>query len=153
MLGVVAVGLFLSGVTVWPMVPQLEFLIAVVWGDWEPTHVYHRLFVDVLAAIRDADARYPFLFYGYDWLAFAHICLAIQFAGAIRDPLRNRWVVESGLIMCALIPLLAGICIPLRGLPWQWFFIDFAFAPGAGIPLWIAWLDIRRAERPTHPKT
>jgi len=49
--------------------------------------------------------------------------------------------------MCALVPLLAIICIPLRGIPLSWFFIDFAFAPGAAIPLFIALRDIRRYEQ------
>ena len=89
------------------------------------------------------NASYPFLFYGYDWLAFAHIVLAILFMGAMRDPVRNVWVVQFGLITCALIPILAGIFIPLRGLPWWWFWVDFAFAPVAAIPLWIALRDIR----------
>ena len=33
------------------------------------------------------------MLYAHDWLAFAHICLAILFAGAIRDPVRNVWIV------------------------------------------------------------
>jgi len=43
--------------------------------------------------------------------------------------------------------MLAGICIPLRGLPWRWFWIDFAFAPAAALPLWIAYRDIRQLEQ------
>jgi hypothetical protein len=48
--------------------------------------------------------------------------------------------------MCALVPVLAGICIPLRGIPAFWFWVDAAFAPGAAIPLYLALRDIRRAE-------
>ena len=46
----------------------------------------------------------------------------------------------------ALVPVLAGICIPIRGLPLCWFWLDFAFAPAAALPLWLALRDIRRAE-------
>ena len=85
--------------------------------------------------------------YGYDWLAFAHIVLAILFAGAIRDPVRNIWIIQCGLIMCALVPVLAVVCIPLRGLPLCWILIDSAFAPAAALPLWIALRDVKRVER------
>jgi hypothetical protein len=91
--------------------------------------------------------NYGFLLYGYDWLAFAHICLAILFAGAARDPVRNKWIIQCGLVMCALIPVLAAICIPIRGIPFIWFTIDFAFAPAAALPLWIALRDVNRSER------
>jgi hypothetical protein len=84
--------------------------------------------------------------YGYDWLAFAHVVLAILLAGAIRDPVRNVWVVQFGLICCALVPVLAAIFVPIRGLPWFWVGIDFAFAPAAALPLWVALRDIRRVE-------
>ncbi|MFO7902503.1 MAG: hypothetical protein R6U98_07575, partial [Pirellulaceae bacterium] len=65
---------------------------------------------------------------------------------AIRDPVRNIWIVQCGLIMCALVPVLAIVCIPLRGLPMVWFWIDSAFAVGAALPLWVALKDIRRVE-------
>ena len=95
-------------------------------------------------ALESVEANYPFMLYAHDWLAFAHLVLAILFAGAIVDPVRNAWVVKCGLIMCLLVPLLAGICIPIRGLPLCWFWIDSAFAPAAGVPLWIALRDMRR---------
>ena len=36
MLGVVAFGLFISGVTVWPAVPELKTAVRIVWGAAEP---------------------------------------------------------------------------------------------------------------------
>lgn len=146
MLGIVAFGLFVSGVTVWPAVAELNAAVRFIWGDSEPTGVLHTFVLRVIAAMGEMEARHPFMFYVHDWLAFAHIVLAILFAGAARDPVRNIWIVQCGLIMCALVPVLAAICIPLRGLPWCWFFFDFAFAPAAAVPLWIALRDIRRAE-------
>ena len=145
-MGIVAFGLLVSGVTVWPAVPELKMAVRLVWGDSEPTGALHVFVLRVIEGLESVQASYHFLLYGYDWLAFAHIVLAILFAGAIRDPVRNVWIVQCGLIMCALIPVLAGICIPLRGLPSYWFWIDSAFAPAAALPLWIALRDIRRAE-------
>jgi hypothetical protein len=146
MLGIVVFGLVMSGVTVWPAVSELKMVVNVVWGDGEPTGVLNSFILQAIEGLESVDENYPFMLYAHDWLAFAHIVLAILFAGAIRDPVRNVWVVQCGLIMCALVPVLAGICIPIRGLPLVWFWVDFSFAPAAALPLWIALRDIRRAE-------
>jgi hypothetical protein len=146
MLGIIAFGLFMSGLTVWPAVPELKMAVRMVWGDGEPTGVLHGFILQAIEGIESVEENYPFMLYAHDWLAFAHIVLAILFAGAIRDPVRNIWIVQCGLIMCALVPVLAGICIPIRGLPLVWFWVDFSFAPAAALPLWIAPRDIRRAE-------
>jgi hypothetical protein len=144
MLAIVAFGLLVSGVTVWPATWELKAIIAILWGEAPPAGTVHRFLVEVLSAIQAVQAEHPFLLYAGDWLAFAHIMLAILFAGAIRDPARNVWIVQCGLIMCLGVPILAGVCVPLRGLPWQWFLVDAAFAPAAALPLWIALRDIRR---------
>jgi hypothetical protein len=146
MLAIVVLGLVVSGVTVWPAVSELKIAVRTVWGDGESTGVLHGFVLRAIEGLESVEADYPFMLYAHDWLAFAHIVLAILFAGAVRDPVRNIWVVQCGLIMCVLIPVLAGICISIRGLPLRWFWIDFAFAPAAGVPLWIALRDIRRAE-------
>lgn len=146
MLGIVAAGLFVSGVTIWPATWELKTFVGVVWGDSEPTGSIHGFMRRAIEGLEVLASDYPFLLYGYDWLAFAHIVLAILFLGAMRDPVRNVWVVQFGLIACALVPVLAGICITMRGIPFHWFWVDFAFAPAAATPLWIALRDIRRAE-------
>ena len=147
MLGIVAVGLFLSGVTVWPAIFELKTLVHLVWGDRPATDGLHQFILLAITGLEETKARYPFMLYAGDWLAFAHVMLSILFAGAIRDPVRNKWIVQCGLIMCALVPFLAGICNPIRQLPAWWFWIDFAFAPGAAIPLWIACRDIQKMEK------
>ena len=150
MLGIIVFGLVMSGITVWPAVPELKMAVRIVWGDGESTSVLHSFVLQAIEGLESVEANYPFMLYAHDWLAFAHIMLAILFAGAIRDPVRNVWIVQCGLIMCVLVPILAGICIPARGLPLIWFWIDFAFAPAAALPLWIALRDIRRAEAELH---
>ena len=150
MLGIIVFGLVVSGVTVWPAVPELKMAVRIVWGEGEPSGVLHSFVLKAIEGLESVEANYPFMLYAHDWLAFAHIVLAILFAGAIRDPVRNVWVVQCGLIMCVLVPVLAGICIPIRGLPPVWFWIDSAFAPAAALPLWIALRDIRRAEAESH---
>ncbi len=60
---------------------------------------------------------YAFLAYGYDWMAFGHFVIAIAFLGAARDPLRNKWVIEFGMIACILILPYAFVFGALRGIP------------------------------------
>ena len=147
MILIVALGLFFSGITVWPMKWELKTFVEIVWGNNEPKNIIHSFMLQVINGIDAVEILYPFMLYGYDWLAYAHIMLAVLFAGAIRDPVRNKWIVQCGLVMCAIIPVLAGIFIPLRGLPLYWIFIDSAFAPGAALPLWIALRDILKVEK------
>lgn len=147
MLGIVVFGLLVSGVTVWPAVPELKLAVRMVWGPAAPVGVLHAFVLRAIEGLEHVQANYPFMLYAHDWLAFAHIMLAFLFAGAIKDPVRNKWIVQCGLVMCASIPLLAGVCIPIRGLPSCWFWIDFAFAPAAAWPLWIALRDILKVER------
>ncbi len=151
MLAIVAFGLFVSGVTIWPAIPELKAAVHLVWGDGPAYGALHAFVLRAIAGLEEMNAGYPFMLYAHDWLAFAHIGLAILFAGATRDPVRNKWIVQCGLILCGLIPVLAGICVPLRGLPWQWFWIDTAFAPAAALPLWIAYRDIEHLERAASP--
>ena len=100
--------------------------------------------------VRDAliatNAQYPFLAYGTDWLAFAHLVIAVAFLGPLRDPVRNIWVIQWGVIACVGVIPLALIAGPIRGLPLGWTLIDLSFVV-AVIPLAIAWRLTRRLER------
>lgn len=147
MLGVVAAGLFVSGVTVWPAVAELKAVVGWIGGSQPAAGELHGWLLRAIAGLEDMQVRFPFMLYAHDWLAFAHLMLAVLFAGALRDPVRNKWIVQCGLIMCACVPVLAGICIPIRGIPGWWFWIDFSFAPGAALPLWIAYRDINALEQ------
>ncbi len=153
MLCVVVAGLFLSGVTIWPMEWELSTLVALVWGDAAPTSPdsIHAFLLDVLASWRRAEAEAPFLLYGFYWLAFAHIMLAVLFAMVIKDPIRNVMVVRFGLLCCVCVPVLAGVFIPIRGLPPLWFLVDSAFAPACALPLWICLRDLQARSDASSP--
>ncbi len=86
------------------------------------------------------DANYPFLLYGTDWLAFAHLVIAVAFVGLYRDPVRNKWLITFGMIACAGILPLALICGPLRHIPFYWQLIDCSFGLFGLIPL--LWLRV-----------
>jgi hypothetical protein len=78
---------------------------------------------------------YPFLAYGTDWLAFAHLVIAVFFLGALFRPAEHDWVLVSGVIACAGVILVALTCGPLRGIPVYWRFIDSSFGIIGAIPL------------------
>jgi hypothetical protein len=89
-------------------------------------------------ALEDLFQKYAFLAYGYDWLAFGHFVIAIAFLGAVKDPIRNRWVIEFGMIACVLILPYAFIFGQVRGIPILWRVIDMLFGILGIIPLYIA---------------
>jgi hypothetical protein len=138
-IGVFMVGLFLSGVTAFPLETELGLLVRVCHHfDFVPTGLSVWL-QTVYGALVDENARYPFLAYGTDWLAFAHIVIAVAFVGPWRDPVRNRWVILFGLIACAGILPLALIAGPVRGIPFYWRLIDCSFGVFGAVVLWPAW--------------
>ena len=109
-LGIFIVGLALSGLTAFPLQSELGWLVSVLQksGLREMADSTHLLpWVErVNEALTDTNAQYPFLAYGTDWLAFAHLVIAIAFLGPYLDPVRNKWVVTFGLIACAgVVPL------------------------------------------------
>jgi hypothetical protein len=133
------VGLVLSGLTAVPLVTELDFVARMLGlpHDAAPENYagLHHWIAQVCVALHDTDARYPFLFYGFDWLAFAHIMIAIAFIGPWIDPVRNRWVLTFGLIAAVLVIPMALCVGPLRGIPFYWCLIDCSFGVGAVIPL------------------
>jgi hypothetical protein len=97
----------------------------------------------VYAGILDTHTRYPFMLYGTDWLAFGHFAIAIAFIGPMRDPLRNIWVIDFGIIACLLIIPYAFVFGGIRGIPIWWRLIDCSFGVFGVVPLLLA----RRATR------
>jgi len=84
----------------------------------------------VRTALGDVTANYPFLLYGYDWLAFGHFIIAIPFLIALRDPLSNAWVVPFGIAACLLVLPHAIVFGATRGIPLYWRFVDTLFGIG-----------------------
>ena len=100
----------------------------------------------MLAGIKHTSKDFPFLFYGYDWLAFAHFVLAILFIGPLRDPVKNKWVIEFGVIACILIIPFAIVAGHFRGMPFWWRLIDCSFGIIGLIPLASCLKNIKRLE-------
>lgn len=141
-----AIGIVLSGVTAFPLTQELTAL-----SNWLGAHPGDGGLKGWIATVRDAlaatDAKYPFLAYGYDWLAFGHLMIAAAFYGPIKDPIRNVFIVKWGIFCClATFPIIL-ICGPLRGIPVGWQFVDSTFGIIGCIPLYFVLRDIRELER------
>ena len=140
--------LAISGITAFPLVSELG-LASGVLHSLGFQHVLPS-FVDWIDRVRDGvdatNSRYPFIFYGTDWLAFAHLMIAVAFIGPLRDPVRNIWVVQFGMIACVCVIPLAAIAGPIRGIPLGWELVDMSFGVVGIIPLIIVYRLIRRLE-------
>lgn len=143
------IGLFLSGVTAIPLGEETRLLVRVLGANHSSTG-----WVAWLVQIRDALAQtqeqFPFLFYGTDWLAFGHFVIAIAFIGVLRDPARNRWLFDFGLIACVLVIPYAMVFGGLRGIPIWWRLTDCSFGVFGFIPLWFCrcWtIELERCDK------
>ncbi|MFD9329551.1 hypothetical protein [Streptomyces sp. NPDC060065] len=140
--------LVLSGATAFPLVHELRWTEDVLRALSVPEHL--PALMDWIERVRQGleatDAEYPFVLYGTDWLAFAHLVIAVAFYGPYRDPVRNIWVIEFGMIACVGIIPLALICGPIRGIPFWWTVIDMSFGVFGIIPLYVVWKRIKRLE-------
>ena len=129
------IGLVISGATAIPLLTELGWLTR--WTNADSLSqsasppVWAMWLVKVHNALQDVHARYPLLFYGTDWLAFGHFVIAIAFVGALRDPVRNRWLFTFGMIACVLvIPFAPSQFPPLRA-----FLIMVSIAGRTVLPL------------------
>ncbi len=95
-------------------------------------------------SVQNGYGQYPLLAYGTDWLAFGHIVIAVAFIGPLRDPIKNIWIIEFGIIACVLIIPWALIFGVVRGIPWFWTLIDSSFGVFGIIPLWLVRSSILR---------
>ncbi len=151
-LGGFVLGLILSGLTAFPLTWEVNLLAH--WlgaGQTATPDQFGGLtewIVRVRNALRITDASYPFLAYGYDWLAFAHLMIALAFIGPWRDPVRNVWIIEWTMLCCLAIFPLAFICGPIRGIPFYWQLIDCSFGAIGILPLW--WCRRAIAELNSH---
>lgn len=138
------VALMLSGLTAVPLITLTGTLATWTGPVGGPLYTWARFAADAVAHVAET---YPMLFYGTDWLAFAHVVIALAFIGPIRDPVRNRWVVEWGLWCCALVIPVAFFWAPVRGIPFFWRCVDAAFGLLGSIPLFLVLRLARRMER------
>jgi len=136
------VGLVLSGATAIPLQSEVDCLAKVSdaqrWMDsgGAGAPAWALMLTQIQAALQHVNTSYPFLFYGMDWLAFGHFAIALAFVGALRDPVRNRWLFDFGLMACVLVIPYAFVFGAIRGIPLWWRLIDCSFGVVGAVPLW-----------------
>ncbi|MET9927043.1 MULTISPECIES: hypothetical protein [unclassified Streptomyces] len=140
--------LVLSGLTAFPLVTELRWGEELLRSTPVPEHLPGLMewITRVREGLDTIERDQPFMLYGTDWLAFAHLVIAVAFYGPYRDPVRNIWVIEFGMIACAGIIPLALICGPIRDIPFWWTVIDMSFGVFGVIPLLIVRRMIKRLE-------
>ena len=145
---VLMVGLVVSGVTAFPLDRELAVASTALQHSGLATLAPDFAgWVDRVSSALDETYRaFPFIAYGTDWLAFAHLIIAVAFIGPLRDPVRNIWVLQWGMIACVGIIPLALIAGAIRGLPLGWQFIDISFGVVGIVPLICAYVLTARWE-------
>jgi hypothetical protein len=132
--------LLLSGITAFPIESELSIAnnnLSLMPGfvrDW---------ISNVYCAVRITNENFPYLSYGTDWLAFAHIIIAVAFIGPLKDPVKNIWVIQFGMAACCMILPFALIAGHIRGIPFYWQLIDCSFGVLGIIPLFLCYRYIR----------
>lgn len=136
LVGFFIAGLVLSGATAIPVLAELRAILTLVGNESQGTIApwLHQVYI----ALEATDAQYPFLAYGYDWLAFGHFVIALAFVGAWRDPVKNIWLFEFGMLACVAVIPYALIFGAFRGIPFLWRLIDCSFGVLGFWPLWYA---------------
>lgn len=133
--------LVLSGVTAFPVYTELKWMKAQGWID--TNSLIGQWLERVWNGLNETNSHNAFLFYGYDWLAFAHIVIAMAFIGPLKDAVKNKWIIDWAMLACISVIPLALICGTIRHIPWFHIAIDCSFGILGLIPLSITskWIN------------
>lgn len=142
------VALVVSGLTAFPLETEMKMaykILGISEGSSPDSYEGLKLWIAKVGnALTNTNRDYPFLAYGYDWLAFAHLAIAVFFIGVYRKPVRNIWIIHSAMIACVGIIPLALICGTIRDIPFYWQLIDCSFGVFGIIPLYILHIYIKK---------
>lgn len=130
--------LVLSGITAFPIETELAMLNANISSTW---------INEVYLAVKSTNQNFPYLSYGTDWLAFAHLVIAVAFIGPLKDPIKNIWVIQFGMIACIMVFPLAFIAGPIRGIPFYWQLIDCSFGVFGFMLLYLCYKKIMKLQK------
>jgi hypothetical protein len=132
--------LALSGLTAFPLRTEMDFLLR-HRASFPP--FLERWIMDVNSSI---DQTPDVVLYGTDWLAFAHLIIALFFVGVYIDPVKNKFNVIVGMIACLAVFPLAFIMGPIRGIPFFHQLIDCSFGVFGFLPLYFIYKKIKQLE-------
>jgi hypothetical protein len=133
--------LILSGLTAIPVKQEIDWLISS--GIISSATITEWL----LTVQADLHQTPLHVYYGFDWLAFAHLVIAVAFIGPLKDPVRNIWVIEFGIIACIMVLPFAALMGTIRAIPYWWVIIDCSFGVAGLVPLLIVKSKIKALEK------
>lgn len=81
--------LALSGITAFPVYTELKFIHEN--PSFPQGSALQNWLERVWIGVKEANDKHPFLFYGFDWLAFAHLLIALLFIG----PTKTRYAING----------------------------------------------------------
>ena len=113
--------LALSGITAFPIQTELEYLFTI-------KHILPPIFEHWISSLGLWINSTPdIMFYGTDWLAFAHLVIALFFIPVYRKPVQYQGNIHIGMIACIGIFPVIFICGPLRGILFGHLLVDCSF--------------------------
>ncbi|MBV9964035.1 MAG: hypothetical protein JO072_17460 [Parafilimonas sp.] len=137
--------LIVSGITAFPVYSELQWIInSKIFPD---NSTIEQWLKHVWIGVKYMHEQYPFIFYGFDWLAFAHLIIAVLFVGVYQHPVRNRWIIEWGMISCAAVLPLAFIAGSVRGIAFFHILIDCSFGVFGIITLRLIQLRVNKLKK------
>ena len=96
---IIIIGLVFSGMTAFP----LESELTIMKEQLSATSLLGNWIGKIYFAVQKTNTQFPELSYGTDWLAFAHLVIAVVLIGPLNDPVKNIWVIHFGMIACVMI--------------------------------------------------
>ncbi|HEX8666861.1 MAG TPA: hypothetical protein VF727_00635 [Allosphingosinicella sp.] len=130
------VGLIASGLTAFPLLWEMKVLTRLFGLADATSAAGHEGLAHWLLTVRfgleEVYSRHPWVAYGTDWLAFAHLAIALFFIGPLSDPASSRPNLYAGLAACAGIIPLALIAGAVREVPLASRLIDCSFGVFGG---------------------
>lgn len=137
--------LIISGITAFPVYTELQWMInSGIFPDNSTIQLWLK---HVWAGVKYTHEQFPFIFYGYDWLAFAHLMIAVLFFGVYKHPVRNRWIINWGMITCIAVLPIAFIAGSSRGIAFFHILLDCSFGVFGLIILRIIQLRVNKLKK------
>ncbi len=113
--------LILSGITAFPLKLEIKLLS-------KTQHLFPSFISTWISHLEEVINNSPVeMMYGTDWLAFAHIIIALFFIPVYQQPIQYQLNLKIGMLACVLIFPLAFICGPIRDIPFFHQIIDCCF--------------------------
>ena len=137
--------LIVRGITTFPAYAELKWILDS--NMFAEGSTIQQWLLRVFTGIKETKEKYPFVFYGFDWLAFMHLIIAILFIGVYQHPVRNRWIVQWAMLSCVGVLPLAFIAGTAREIPFFHILINCAFGMFGLIMLYVIRLKINQLKK------